>query len=86
MHLPRKTDGANGIRTNSCLSQYPTNRQLRRIPPVFGTLFGPEGALHAHVLMRRGEGMAHFSALIDEKGPRAASPDVNAEPEGVHTE
>ena len=54
----------------------------RGIPPVFGTLFGPERLLHAHVFMRGGYGVANDAGFVDEERAGAAGADVDAEPIG----
>ena len=57
------------------------NGGLRGVPPVFGTLLGPQRPLHPHVFVRRGERMQHLSLFIHQQRPAAAGADIDSEPE-----
>ena len=50
------------------------------VPPVLGTLLGPQRALHAHLLVGGRETRADGAALIHQKRARAAGADIDSEP------
>ncbi len=52
----------------------------RSVPPILGTLFGPQRALHAHLFVRSRESCADGAAIIHQEGARAAGANVDTQP------
>ncbi len=66
VHLAGETDAAHRASIDAGLAQHALNRQLPGAPPVFGRLLGPHGPQHAHLLVRRDEGIAGMACRIDQ--------------------
>ena len=52
VHLAGEPDAANVVTGRARLRQHAANGLLRRLPPVLGTLLGPQRPLHAHFFVR----------------------------------
>src|SRR5438445_470646 len=62
------------------LGQDTANRLLSRVPPVLGALLGPEGALHAHLFVRRGRSVLHLAALVYQQRARPTGAHIDPQP------
>ena len=80
MHLARKTDAGYVFSADSGLGQDSLDRLDRGVPPVFGTLLGPQWMSHLNVFVRGGHAGGDASFGVHQQGTRAASSNVNSKP------
>ena len=55
-------------------------RELPRVPPVLWALFGPQGPLHVHLLVRRGEARLDPALAVHQQRARSSGSYVDSEP------
>jgi hypothetical protein len=78
VHLARQPQACDVGRLDLRFRDDGPNGLLGRVPPVLRALFGPQGALHLHVFVRRRDRGRHPAFFIHQKGPAAAGTDVDA--------
>ena len=80
VHLAGESDAFDVAARCSGLIENAADRALSGVPPVLGTLFGPQRPLHAHVFVRGSKRVLQMAVLVDEEGARAAGSDVDSHP------
>ena len=84
VHLPGKSDASDLRAVHAAIGEHATDGQHGGVPPILGALFGPQRALLAHVLMRRGKPRANGALVVDEERARTTRTDIDSQPHRIY--